>query len=39
MDEFSWFVGLFEGEGCYYYENNCGVIQIDMTDEDTIIRV
>ena len=43
MDEFSWFVGLYEGEGCYYRENlkGCsprGILQIDMTDEDTIKR-
>lgn len=38
MDEFSWFVGLFEGEGCYFYDNQKGVIEISMTDEDTIAR-
>ena len=38
MDEFSWFVGLFEGEGCYYVDGGRGVIEINMTDEDTIAR-
>ena len=51
MDEFSWFVGLYEGEGCFTFntkpgrkpgrENRYGhlCLQIKMTDEDTIQRV
>ena len=50
MDEFSWFVGLYEGEGCFTFntkpgrkpgrENRYGhlCLQIKMTDEDTIQR-
>ena len=50
MDEFSWFVGLYEGEGCLSFctkpgrkpgkENRYGslTLQIKMTDEDTIQR-
>ena len=39
MDEFSWFVGIFEGEGSYYADNSGrGVIIIQMTDEDIIAR-
>ena len=50
MDEFSWFVGLFEGEGCIYsrktkrtlkgktYEGVEIALTIKMTDEDVIAR-
>lgn len=40
MDEFSWFVGLYEGEGSIHYEKNYKVVKlkINMTDEDTIAR-
>lgn len=44
MDEFSWFVGLYEGEGCYYRDGRPsskspkGILEISMTDEDTIAR-
>ena len=50
MDEFSWFVGLYEGEGCSgsrkvkktyknkTYYNGGIVLSINMTDEDTIAR-
>tara|TARA_Y100000389_G_C17418782_1_gene495373 strand:+ start:1276 stop:1599 length:324 start_codon:yes stop_codon:yes gene_type:complete len=44
MDEFSWFVGLYEGEGCYYKDSRPsiksprGIMEISMTDEDTISR-
>ncbi len=38
MDEFSWFVGLYEGEGCLYRDGKRCTLQIDMTDEDTIAR-
>ena len=50
MDEFSWFVGLYEGEGCFgsrrnkkvhknaTYYNSGIYITIKMTDEDTIAR-
>jgi hypothetical protein len=38
MDEFSWFIGLFEGEGCYFLDGGKGVLEISMTDEDTIAR-
>lgn len=50
MDEFSWFVGLYEGEGCIgsrrckkRYKNRTyysgGVtLTIRMTDEDTVAR-
>ena len=41
MDEFSWFVGLYEGEGSLVmnrgrWPNMC--LKLDMTDEDTIER-
>ena len=41
MDEFSWFVGLYEGEGTLVmnggrWPNMC--LKLDMTDEDTIAR-
>jgi|688.fasta_scaffold39064_6 hypothetical protein len=45
MDEFSWFVGLFEGEGTYYSviptgkKSPRGIMSIEMTDEDTIKKV
>ena len=51
MDEFSWFVGIYEGEGCFgsrickkkykdkVYENAGIYLTIKMTDEDTIARV
>lgn len=43
MDEFSWFIGIYEGEGCleHYYFNNKQRIRmaIEMTDEDTIQKV
>ena len=38
MDEFSWFVGLYEGEGSIHYEKNYKKLKINMTDEDTIAR-
>jgi hypothetical protein len=43
MDEFSWFVGLYEGEGCFTHWLRSGkydtyAIVIKMTDEDTIAR-
>ncbi len=50
MDEFSWFVGIFEGEGCFgsrickktykdkVYNNGGIYLTIKMTDEDTIAR-
>ena len=50
MDEFSWFVGLYEGEGCFghrickksykgkTYENPGIYLTLKMTDEDTIAR-
>ena len=50
MDEFSWFVGLYEGEGCFgsrrwkrkykdkVYEGSGIYLTIKMTDEDTISR-
>lgn len=48
MDEFSWFVGLYEGEGCLTFNTKPGrkpgknnrygylSLQLKMTDEDTI---
>ena len=51
MDEFSWFVGIFEGEGCFgsrrhkkrhkdtIYYSGGLFLTIKMTDEDTISRV
>ena len=51
MDEFSWFVGIYEGEGCFgsrickkkykdrEYRNGGIYLTIKMTDEDTIARV
>ena len=50
MDEFSWFVGLYEGEGCFdtqikkqiknekEYTYVQNRLYIKMTDEDTIAR-
>jgi len=38
MDEFSWFIGLFEGEGCVYADCRNVVISIAMADEDVIQR-
>ena len=50
MDEFSWFVGLYEGEGCLYsrkikrtiegktYHNVEVALTIKMVDEDVIAR-
>ena len=41
MDEFSWFVGLYEGEGTFQVNKNNSYqtsIRISMTDEDTIAR-
>lgn len=50
MDEFSWFVGLYEGEGSFghrtvrkkykdkIYENKGIYLTIKMTDEDVIER-
>ena len=38
FDEFSWFVGLFDGEGCYYRDGSHGIIEMAMTDEDTIAK-
>ena len=41
MDEFSWFVGLFEGEGTFFREKAKYprvVLKVDMTDKDTIER-
>ena len=50
MDEFSWFVGLYEGEGCLIAASKPGrkegrdnrywnlCMSIKMTDEDTIAR-
>ena len=50
MDEFSWFVGIFEGEGCFgsrrhkktvkdtIYYTGGLFLTIKMTDEDTIAR-
>ena len=50
MDEFSWFVGLFEGEGCFGCQHNKSIrngkkyewvqmyLTIKMTDEDVIAR-
>ena len=51
MDEFSWFVGIYEGEGSFgsrvckkkykgkEYRNPGIYLTIKMTDEDTIARV
>jgi hypothetical protein len=43
LDEFSWFVGLFEGEGCIDVRRTGRKtylrLQVQMTDEDTIKRV
>jgi hypothetical protein len=51
MDEFSWFVGIYEGEGSFgsrkwkrkykdkVYEGAGIYLTIKMTDEDTIERV
>lgn len=40
MDDFSWFIGLFEGEGTSYYDKSLKtcVIEIRMCDEDTISK-
>lgn len=50
MDEFSWFVGLYEGEGCFDSQVKKKIVKgkeytfvnnrltIKMTDEDTIAR-
>ena len=50
MDTFSWFVGIFEGEGCvgsrrnkkthkgYIYHTGGVFLTIKMTDEDTIAK-
>lgn len=39
MDEFSWFVGLVEGEGCFYASKHGQMmLTLKMTDEDIIQR-
>ena len=39
MDEFSWMVGLVEGEGCFYGSKKGQMnLTIRMTDEDVIQR-
>ena len=38
MDEFSWFVGLWEGEGTVQKDGKNIVLEIKMTDEDVIAR-
>ena len=39
MDEFSWFVGIYEGEGSMHVNCKNLIMEINMTDEDTIARV
>ena len=51
MDEFSWFVGIYEGEGSFgsrkwkrkykdkVYEGAGIYLTIKMTDEDTVVRI
>lgn len=48
FDEFAWFIGIFEGEGCIYarIKRDRGVprkpslrLQVYMTDEDIVRRV
>lgn len=40
MDEFSWFVGLFEGEGSFAIERGIARgLSIEMTDRDVLERV
>lgn len=40
MDEFSWFVGLFEGEGSFAIERGIARgLSIEMTDRDILERV
>lgn len=43
LDEFSWFIGLFEGEGCVDAHRGKGDrprlrLQVQVTDEDTVRR-
>lgn len=36
--EIAWLAGLLEGEGCFGYYNSAPSIQLQMTDEDIVIR-
>jgi hypothetical protein len=35
--EFGWFIGILEGEGCLNYNGNSQIIDVHMTDEDSVI--
>jgi hypothetical protein len=39
MDDFSWFVGLIEGEACFSVHKNYPEFSISMCDEDIIVKL
>ena len=41
MDDFSWFIGIAEGEACFHYhrKKNSPEFVISMTDEDIVEKV
>lgn len=39
MDDFSWFVGIAEGEGCFGFYKNYPEFSISMCDEDIIVKL